>query len=135
MVPPGSRLGPATTIETDVICAALQIAVARRAWRRGLLHHSDRGAQYTSDRYQALLRAHGFRCSMSRPGNCYDNAPVESFFRTLKTELGPQTHASRRQAATAISEYIERFYNRERLHSALHYQSPAAFEATWKGAV
>jgi transposase InsO family protein len=123
------------TIETDVVCAALELAMARRAWRRGLLHHSDRGAQYTSDRYQALLRRHGFRCSMSRPGNCYDNAPVESFFRTLKTELGSQTHATRREAATAIAEYIERFYNRERLHSALHYQSPAALEATWKAAV
>ena len=123
------------TIATDVVCAALQLAVARRACRRGLLHHSDRGAQYTSDRYQALLRTHGFRCSMSRPGNCYDNAPVESFFRTLKTELGPQTHATRRQAATALADYIERFYNRERLHSALRYRSPAAFEASRKTAV
>jgi transposase InsO family protein len=123
------------TIETDVICAALHMAIARRAWRRGMLHHSDRGAQYTSERYQALLRTYGFRCSMSRPGNCYDNAPVESFFRTLKTELGPQLQASRRQAATTITDYIERFYNRERLHSALRYHSPAAFEATWKAAV
>ena len=123
------------TLDTDIVCAALQLAVARRAWRRGLLHHSDRGAQYTSDRYQALLRLHGFRCSMSRPGNCYDNAPVESFFRTLKTELGSQTHATRREATTAIAEYIELFYNRERLHSALHYQSPAAFEAARRAAV
>lgn len=123
------------TIETDVVCAALHVAVARRAGRPGLLHHSDRGAQYTSDRYQALLRTHGFRCSMSRPGNCYDNAPVESFFRTLKTELGSQAQATRRAAAAAITEYIERFYNRERLHSALHYQSPATFEASWKAAV
>ena len=123
------------TIETDVVCAALELALARRAWGHGLLHHSDRGGQYTSDRYQAQLRRLGFRCSMSRPGNCYDNAPVESFFRTLKTELGSQTHATRREAATAIADYIERFYNRERLHSALHYQSPAAFEATWKAAV
>jgi len=104
-------------METDVVCAALQVAVARRACRRGLLHHSDRGAQYTSDGYQARLRTHGFRRSMSRPGNCYDNAPVESFFRTLKTELGPKTHATRRQAASALDAYIERFYNRERLHS------------------
>jgi transposase InsO family protein len=123
------------TIEAEVVCAALQVAVARRTWRRGLLHHSDRGAQYTSDRYQALLRTHGFGCSMSRPGNCYDNAPVESFFRTLKTELGSQTNVTRRQATTAIAEYIERFYNRERLHSTLDYRSPAAFEATWKTAV
>jgi transposase InsO family protein len=123
------------TLETDVVCAALHLAVGRRTWRRGLLHHSDRGAQYTSDRYQALLRLHGFRCSMSRPGNCYDNAPVESFFRTLKTELGLQAQVTRRQAATAIAEYIEHFYNRERLHSTLQYQSPATFEATWKAAV
>jgi putative transposase len=123
------------TLETDVVCAALQVAVARRPGGRGLLHHSDRGAQYTSDRYQTLLRTWGFRCSMSRPGNCYDNAPVESFFRTLKTELGPQTHVTRRAAITAIADYIERFYNRERLHSTLHYQSPAAFEAAWKPAV
>lgn len=123
------------TLAADVVCAALQVAVARRAWRRGLLHHSDRGAQYTSDRYQALLRAHGFRCSMSRPGNCYDNAPVESFFRTLKTELGSLAQATRRHATTAVADYIERFYNRERLHSRLNYQSPATFEASWKAAV
>jgi transposase InsO family protein len=123
------------TLETEVVCAALQVAVARRRAQPGLLHHSDRGAQYTSDRYQALLRLHGFHCSMSRPGNCYDNAPVESFFRTLKTELAPPTHVTRRAATTVIAEYIERFYNRERLHSTLHYQSPAVFEATWKTAV
>jgi putative transposase len=129
----GWARGP--TLETDLVCTARHVAVARRAGRRGVLHHSDRGAQYTSDRYQALLRTHGFRCSMSRPGNCYDNAPVESFFRTLKIELGPQVHATRRQAATAIADYIERFYNRERLHSTLHYHSPATFEAAWKTAV
>jgi putative transposase len=123
------------SLETDLVCAALQVAVARRTRRRGWLHHSDRGAQYTSDRYQALLRTYGFRCSMSRPGNCYDNAPVESFFRTLKTELGPHTHVTRQVAATRIADYIERFYNRERLHSTLHYQSPAAFEAHWRSAV
>jgi putative transposase len=123
------------TLEADLVCAALQIAVARRACRRGLLHHSDRGAQYTSARYQTLLRTHGFQCSMSRPGNCYDNAPVESFFRTLKTELGDHPYTTRRIATTAIGEYIERFYNRQRLHSALNYQSPAAFETTWKAAV
>ena len=123
------------TLETEVVCAALDVAVARRACRPGLWHHSDRGAQYTSERYQAVLRQHGFRCSMSRPGNCYDNAPVESFFRTLKTELGVSTYPTRRAATTAIAAYIEGFYNRERLHSTLHYQSPAVFEATWKAAV
>ena len=123
------------TLETDLVCAALQVAVARRTRRRGWLHHSDRGAQYTRDRYQPLLRTYGFRCSMSRPGNCYDNAPVDSFFRTLKTELDSQRHATHRQAATAIADYLERFYNRERLHSTLRYQSPAAFEASCKAAV
>lgn len=123
------------TLDTAVVCAALHVAVARRGERRGGLHHSDRGAQYTSDRYQTLLRAYGFTCSMSRPGNCYDNAPVESFFRTLKTELGSLARATQRQATTAIAEYIESFYNRTRLHSALGYQSPATFEAAGTTAV
>jgi putative transposase len=123
------------TLTADLVCAAFHLAVARRGTTRGALHHSDRGAQYTSDRYQALLRTHGFRCSMSRPGNCYDNAPVESFFRTLKTEMGVRTFPTRRLAATRIGDYIECFYNRERLHSTLNYQTPAAFEAAWKAAV
>ena len=95
VVAPGRRLGPAAHARDR---PGLRGAACRRGAPRAgaaAFHHSDRGAQYTSDRYQALLRAHGFRCSMSRPGNCYDNAPVESFFRTLKTELGSQTHATR----------------------------------------
>jgi transposase InsO family protein len=118
-----------TTLEADVVCAALQLALGRRRLDAAVLHHSDRGAQYTSDRYQALLRAHRFHCSMSRAGNCYDNAPAESFFRSLKVELGPTGALTRRAAATAVGDYIERFYNRERLHSSLYYRSPPTFEA------
>ena len=118
-----------STLETDVVCAALQLAVGRRRLDAAVLHHSDRGSQYTSARYQALLRTQGFQCSMSRAGNCYDNAPAESFFRSLKVELGPTGALTRRTARTAVGDYIERFYNRERLHSSLNYRSPATFEA------
>ncbi len=93
------------------------------------LHHSDRGCQYTSDAYQRVLRHHGVPCSMSRRGDCWDNAPVESFFRTLKVELVPETlWPTRAGAIAAVHDYIERFYNTERLHSSLDYQSPARFE-------
>ena len=123
------------TMETDLPLAALRQALARRQIRRGLLHHSDRGVQYASARYQALLRHHGLRTSMSRKGNCWDNSVVESFFRTLKTELYPMTWSTRTAARTAIADYIERFYNRQRLHSTLNYRSPADFEAQFKVAV
>jgi transposase InsO family protein len=117
------------TMETDVVCAAWQMAVSRRQPPGGLVHHSDRGSQYTSDDYQALLQAHRVTVSMSRRGNCFDNAPTESFFRTLKVEIAPDCYWPTRRAATdAIAEFIERFYNSERLHSSLNYQSPAAFE-------
>ena len=118
-----------STMETDLVCAAWHMALGRRRPPRGLIHHSDRGSQYTSDRYQDLLRPHGVIFSMSRRGNCFDNAPTESFFRTLKVELDEDGSWPTRRAATrAIAEFIERFYNRERLHSSLNYQSPAAFE-------
>jgi putative transposase len=118
------------TLETELVCAAWQVAIARRSVGQGLMHHSDRGSQYTSDRYQALLRMHRVRCSMSRPGNCFDNAPTESFFRTLKTEIAAECYwPTRRIARAALAEYIERFYNTTRLHSSLNYHSPAAFEA------
>jgi putative transposase len=123
------------TLETDLVCAAWTVAIARRQPAAGLLHHSDRGSQYTSERYQGLLRAYGATCSMSRAGNCYDNAPTESFFRTLKVELAPPLTLTRRAAATAIQDYIERFYNRDRLHSSLNYRSPATFEADWAAGV
>ena len=117
------------TLETDVVCAAWHLAMSRRPVTPGLIHHSDRGSQYTSARYQALLRAHTVTCSMSRPGNCFDNAPTESFFRTLKVELDQHIWPTRRAATAAVAEFIEGFYNTRRLHSSLNYQSPAAFEA------
>jgi putative transposase len=123
------------TMETDLPLAALRQALERRHIRRGLLHHSDRGVQYASARYQALLQRHGLRVSMSRKGNCWDNSVVESFFRTLKTELHPTTWSTRAQARSAIVDYIERFYNCQRLHSTLDYRSPADFEAQFTVAV
>ena len=123
------------SMETDLPLAALRQALARRRVGRGLLHHSDRGVQYASARYQALLREHAIRISMSRKGNCWDNSVVESFFRTLKTELHPMIWATRAEARAAIADYIEGFYNVRRLHSTLAYRSPTDFEAQLKVAV
>jgi transposase InsO family protein len=108
---------------------ALRMAVARRRPGVGVIHHSDRGSQYASADFQALLATHGMRCSMSRKGDCWDNAPVESFFGTLKQELVfHERYATRAQARQSIFDYIERFYNRRRRHSSLGYMSPASFE-------
>jgi len=117
----------AASLETRLVLAAWQQAVARRG-QAPRLHHSDRGTQYTSAAYQAALTAHGTSCSMSRPGNCYDNAVVESFFRTLKQDVGVAAWATRRDATAAVTDYIERFYNARRLHSTLGYRSPIQFE-------
>jgi transposase InsO family protein len=122
----------AATMDTTVALAALHQALQRRPVRRGLLHHSDRGGQYASARYQDTLRRQGIRVSMSRKGNCWDNSVAESFFSILKTELHPATWPTRAQARAAIADYIEGFYNCSRLHSTLGYQSPAAFEAQCK---
>jgi putative transposase len=117
------------TLETELVAAAWAMAVAQRRPGHGLIHHSDRGCQYTSAGYQRLLRQVGARCSMSRRGNCFDNAPTESFFRTLKVELADESPWPSRSAATrAIAAYIDQFYNRERLHSRLGYLSPVSFE-------
>jgi transposase InsO family protein len=108
---------------------ALKMAVGRRCPHPGLIFHSDRGSQYTSAEYQALLAAAGAVCSMSRKGNCWDNAVSESFFATLKKELIHRFHwLSRRDAAAAVAEYIEIFYNNYRMHSSIGYASPAEFE-------
>jgi transposase InsO family protein len=123
------------TLETELVCAAWVVAITRRPPAAGLIHHSDRGSQYTSERYQQLLRAHRVTCSMSRAGNCYDNAPTESFFRTLKVELALPVTLTRRATVRLIGEYIERFYNRERLHSSLGYRSPVTFEADFAARV
>ena len=109
--------------------AALHMALEARQPEPGLLHHSDQGSQYASDDYQAVLTTHQLRASMSRTGNCYDNAPLESFFGTLKTELvHHRLYHTRAEAKSDIFEFIEIFYNRFRRHSALHYLCPVDFE-------
>jgi putative transposase len=107
---------------------ALRMALQQRQPGDDLLHHSDRGSQYTSLDYQVLLAQHHISVSMSGVGNCYDNAMKESFFATLKTECATDLFDTRAQARTVIFEYIEVFYNRQRLHSALGYRSPEQFE-------
>ena len=113
----------------DLTRAALTMAVKRRRPGSDLVHHTDRGSQYTAGDYRMLLGTHGVTASMSRTGDCYDNALAESFFATLKTELiDQQPWPTRRAVRRAIFDWIEGFYNRQRLHSALGYQSPVAFE-------
>ena len=115
---------------------ALQRAITLRAPPPGLIHHSDRGSQYCSADYRRLVRDHGFVASMSGRGNCYDNAMVESVFKTIKSELIWRTaFASREQASKAIGHYIEGFYNPRRRHSSLGYASPVMFEKTSAGEV
>ena len=117
------------SLERGLPLAALQMALDTRQPLPGLLHHSDRGSQYASDDYQAVLTKSQMQVSMSRTGNCYDNAPMESCIGTLKTEQVYHCHyATRAEAKTDIFEYIEVFYNRFRRHSALGYQSPVAFD-------
>lgn len=108
---------------------ALRMALAGRRPPVALLYHSDRGVQYANNEFQQLLRAHGLVASMSRTGNVYDNAPMESFFASLKRELiHHRNYRTRSEAQADIFEFIEVFYNRQRLHSALQYQAPADFE-------
>jgi transposase InsO family protein len=130
----------------DIVCEALEMAVRRRRLTRHdsssrtavpppatadlrLLLHSDRGVQYASDQYQSLLCSHGFICSMSGQGDCWDNAVAESFFGTLKTEcVHHERYRNHAEAKASIFEYIECFYNRKRLHSSLNYLSPDEYE-------
>lgn len=115
--------------EAVLVENALQMALARRHPEPGLLHHSDRGSQYTCQDYQALLARSGSIVSMSRKGDCYDNALMESFNGTLKTEcVEPESYQTRSQARQSIFEYLEAFYNRQRLHSSLGYVSPVVYE-------
>jgi putative transposase len=115
-----------------LVMDALTMAVQRRRPSPGLIFHSDRGSQYASADFQTLLAKHGMLCSMSRKGDCWDNAPVESFFGSLKQELVfHQKYPTRFHARQSIFEYIERFYNRHRLHSTLGFKSPALFEAIY----
>jgi transposase InsO family protein len=106
---------------------ALDMALRRRCPAAGLLHHSDQGSTYASEDYQAVLEAHGITCSMSRRGNCYDNAAMESWFSTLKSELGERFETAG-EAKDKLFDYIEVFYNQERMHSAIGYAAPAEFE-------
>jgi putative transposase len=113
----------------ELVCEALQMAIGKEHPMAGLIHHSDRGSQYASGKFQALLATHGITCSMSAAGNCYDNASMESFWGTLKQELVYQTtFRTKEEARAAIFEYIEIFYNRQRRHSSLGYVSPVEYE-------
>jgi putative transposase len=115
----------------ELTLAALDMALKRRRPLPGLMHHSDRGSQYAAGAYQKRLAEHGIVCSMSRKGNCWDNAPMESFFHTLKTELvHHRDYQTRDEARHDIFEFVEVFYNRQRSHSTLGYLSPAQFEVT-----
>ena len=116
-------------LERGLALDALGMALKGRPRSRAMLHHSDRGSQYASHEYQQLLAAHGILSSMSRKGNCWDNAVAESFFATLKLELVYETQwRTREEARRALFEYIELFYNRQRRHSALGYLCPSQFE-------
>jgi len=118
------------TLDAPLVSAALRMALRQRRPVRSLILHSDRGSQFASASYRQLLAQHGLLASMSRPGNCYDNAFIESFWSTLKYELVyHRRFATRAEARTAVFDYIETFYNRTRLHSSLDYQSPINFES------
>ena len=119
----------ASRMTSRLVLDALDMAVGRRRPGPGLLHHSDRGSQYACGDYQKALQAHGMICSMSRKGDCWDNAPMESFFHTLKTEMvHHRDYRTRGEAKTDIFEYIEVFYNRNRSHSALGFCTPEEYE-------
>jgi transposase InsO family protein len=120
----------APTLHASLVLAALRDALQRRQPPKGLLHHSDRGCQYVDADYVALLNAAGLERSMSRAGNCYDNAAMESFWSTFKSDTGLDeiVLTTRRDAELAVFDYIETFYNPRRRHSSLGYLSPVAFE-------
>ena len=116
-------------IDSRLVVDALEMAVSRRLPGEGLVAHSDRGSQYASEHYRRVLSGHGITCSMSRRANCWDNAPMESFFASLKKELvHDEDYATRAEARSSIFEYIEVFYNRVRRHSSLGYKSPVEYE-------
>jgi transposase InsO family protein len=119
------------TMHAEMVTSAIDMALKRQGLKQadGLVSHSDQGSQYASDEYREKLAAHNITASMSRKGNCYDNAFVESFFRTLKVELVyRQKFKTREEAKSAIFEFIEVWYNRQRLHSSLDYMTPEQYE-------
>jgi len=119
------------TMTSRLVVDALEMALGRRRPGEELLAHSDRGSQYASEHYQRVLSGEGVTCSMSRRGDCWDNAPMESFFASLKKELvHREEYATRHEARASVFEYIEVFYNRVRRHSSLGFVSPAEFERT-----
>ena len=117
------------TMTAQLVTDALVMAIWRRGKPDTLLHHSDRGSQYTSEQFQRLLADHGVTCSMSRSGNCWDNAAMESFFSSLKIErVNGKLYRKRDEARADVFDYIERFYNPKRRHSTIGYISPMEFE-------
>jgi len=117
------------SMTAQLVTDALTMAIWRRGKPQALLHHSDRGSQYTSDQFQRLLTDHGVTCSMSRSGNVWDNAAMESFFSSLKTErTARRTYRTRDEARADVFDYVERFYNPRRRHSTLGYLAPTEFE-------
>ena len=120
-------------MRTELATDALKMALALRGDVHGVIHHSDRGSQYASNDYQDLLEAHGIACSMSRKGNCWDNAVVESFFKTIKSELiFRRPWPTRAHANEAIADYIERFYNSRRRHSTIGASALLQYEMTFR---
>ena len=118
-----------TSMTAQLVTDALVMAIRRRGKSDALLHHSDQGSQYTSEAFQRLMAGHGVTCSMSRSGNVWDNAAMESFFSSLKTErTARRTYRTRDEARADVFDYIERFYNPARRHSTLGYLSPVEFE-------
>jgi putative transposase len=118
-----------TTMTAQLVADALVMAIWRRGKPDALLHHSDRGSQYASDQFQRLMADHGVICSMSRSGNVWDNAAMESFFSSLKTErTARKVYRTRNEAKADVFDYIERFYNPKRRHSTIGYLSPMEFE-------
>jgi putative transposase len=116
-------------MKAQLVCDALQMAYWRRKPPPGLIMHSDRGVQYAADEHRKLIVQYGMVQSMSRKGNCWDNAPMESFFKTLKVEwVDRMRYATRSQARLDVIDWIEGFYNAQRVHSSIEYQSPSEFE-------
>jgi putative transposase len=122
-----------STLSRQLVCDALMMALWRRGLPRGVLFHSDRGSQYCSHEYRAMLKNYGLLCSMSRKGNCWDNSVAESFFHTIKTELiYTERYATRENAKQSIFHYIEAYYNRVRRHSAIGSIAPELFESRYR---
>lgn len=120
------------TMTEKLVSDALKMAIRRVAMKPGAIHHSDRGSQYAANNFQLLLGANNLTPSMSRKGNCWDNAPTESFFHSLKTELIYfENYKTREEAKKSIFEYIEVFYNRQRLHSSINYKTPVDYEKSF----